>query len=93
MSKLNPNAKPYLINNEVAICHANGCDKSTNLSIQFHGLFCIKHAYALAGIRSRLTKAKYSNDTQSELKERENEINFRKILDPGHIYYYQSLKR
>lgn len=91
MSKLNPNAKPYSIN-ESPLCHANGCCKSTNLNEQFNGLFCVKHAYTLAGIRSRLTKAKYSNDLQTELKERENEINFRKILDPGHLYYYQSLK-
>lgn len=75
----------------ILLCHATGCNKMKNLYYCYNGLFCEKHIIILSGIRNRLILAKYSNNIANELYERESEIRFRKIIDPGHIYYYQNI--
>lgn len=74
------------------LCHATACHNKYHLNSAYNGLFCDKHLVILSGIRKRLNQAKYFNNKSMEIRERENEIRFRKIMDDGHVYYFYKIQ-
>lgn len=69
------------------LCHAVGCRKHVSLNECFGGLFCNKHRRELGAIRNNLNWAKRVGDLEAENRYRQQEIEFRKIMESGHMWY------
>lgn len=74
------------------LCHAVGCRKRKSLHCVHGGLFCEEHARALGEIRARLRRAKATGDANAERRERQAEIEFRKLADAGHMHRQRGLE-
>jgi hypothetical protein len=75
------------------LCHAMGCRKYKHLEEKFGGLFCPKHTEELQLIRNKLWKAKSSGNIIDQVYYRQEEIEFRKLADPGHMFFQRNLEK
>jgi len=75
------------------LCHAMCCRKYKHLEEKFGGRFCPKHIEELQQIRNKLWKAKISGNIFNELLYRQEEIEFRKLAEPGHMFFQRSLEK
>ena len=69
------------------MCQKVGCRKHKNLINIFNGLFCNEHTRELSEIRNKLLYSKVVGDRYLEDTTRQQEIGFRKLMEPGHMYY------
>ena len=79
-------------------CHKIKCRVSKDLNQAYGGLFCNKHLLEIADIRCRLEQVKYiesktPQDWLNEIKIRQEEMLFRKIMEPGHMNYLLDLEK
>ena len=74
------------------LCHAIKCRKHTKLQFVHGGLFCLKHRKSLDHIREQLQIAKQLDNLSDECVWRQNEIEFRKISDAGHMHWQYKLE-
>lgn len=74
------------------VCHAVGCRKRKRLHRAHGGVFCAEHVRALGMIRGRLQHAKAIGDIVSERRERQAEIEFRKLADAGHMHWQRGVE-
>lgn len=68
--------------NGAKLCNAVGCRKHKQLISIYKGLFCAEHIGELSIIRENI---KNTYNTNIELKYREEELLFRKVVDKGHM--------
>jgi hypothetical protein len=72
----------------ITICHQYGCN-SDNVHRRFQGWFCLKHAAELTEIRNKILTCKNSPTNQHsakwEIELRQEELNFRKDHEAGHM--------
>jgi len=68
--------------NGAKLCDAVGCRKHKKLISMYKGLFCAEHIDELIIIRNNI---KNTYNTNVELKYREEELLFRKVVDKGHM--------
>lgn len=90
----NPVDSYKLYNNEgYEMCHMVGCTKHTDLVSGYNGLFCLKHYDRLVVIRRNLNYCKRTNNRAGELVYRQQEFEFRKKIDPAHVYLISYLEK
>lgn len=72
----------------VNVCSASSCTKKHDLKYMRNGFFCKEHQQELRNIRMNIKKSCTIDD---EISWRQQEIQFRKHPDIGHIYYVDRL--
>ncbi|KAJ3038070.1 hypothetical protein HDV00_001030 [Rhizophlyctis rosea] len=73
------------------LCHAIGCRKHKKIQPHRKGLFCPKHQRELDEIRQYIEAAKVLGDIATERVWRQKEIDFRKMMDEGHLEWQRHL--
>ena len=75
------------------VCYAYGCRKHTKLREHRGGLFCPQHVQQLDFIRAHLNHAKEVGDIEAEIYWRQQEIEFRKDHEAGHMHWQYLLEK
>jgi hypothetical protein len=74
------------------ICHHVGCRKHKGLNNVYNGKFCKYHTEVIRSIRCSLYHCIKIKNIHLEQYFRQQEIEARKFLSPGHLYYQARLE-
>jgi hypothetical protein len=94
----NPDTQSYdLLNSKgLLLCHRVGC-QSTRIRYSYGGFFCFKHFSELKLLRQKIYEVPYMKASREDLmiiKEyRQRELEFRKIMDAGHVEFMTAIDR
>jgi hypothetical protein len=74
------------------ICHFIKCRKHKSLNKAYNGKFCKYHTEVIRSIRCSLYHSIKIKNIHLEQYFRQQEIEVRKFLSPGHLYYQARLE-